>query len=67
MLEKAPVPPELIRRVLREATLMHLIVPVLCGSALDHVGIQPLLDAVTYYLPSPADRAAGRGRRPQEP
>jgi elongation factor G len=54
-LEKAPVPPDLIRRVLRQATLMRLVVPVLCGSALDHVGIQPLLDAVTYYLPSPAD------------
>jgi elongation factor G len=54
-LEKAPVPAELIRRVLRQATLMRLVVPVLCGSALDHVGIQPLLDAVTLYLPSPAD------------
>ncbi|MEX0978015.1 MAG: elongation factor G [Pirellulales bacterium] len=54
-LEKAPVPADLIRRVLRQATLMRLVVPVLCGSALDHVGIQPLLDAVTYYLPSPAD------------
>ena len=42
--------------MLRQATLLRLVVPVLCGSALDHVGIQPLLDAVTYYLPSPADK-----------
>jgi elongation factor G len=54
-LEKAPVPAALIRRVLRQATLVRLVVPVLCGSALDHVGIQPLLDAVCDYLPSPGD------------
>ena len=62
-LEKSPVPAELVRRVLREATLHQLIVPVLCGSALDHIGIQPLLDAVTYYLPSPADMPPVVGRR----
>ena len=50
-------------RVIREATLHRLIVPVLCGSALDHIGIQPLLDAVVPYLPSPAGRAAGGRRR----
>jgi elongation factor G len=65
VLEKAPIPPELVRRVLREATLMHLIVPVLCGSALDHIGIQPLLDAVAYYLPSPADVPPVEGVDPQ--
>ncbi len=65
VLEKAPVPPLLIRRVLREATLLRLIVPVLCGSALDHVGIQPLLDAVTYYLPSPADKPPVEGVNPK--
>jgi elongation factor G len=67
VLEKAPVPPDLIRRVLREATLLHLIVPVLCGSALDHIGIQPLLDAVTYYLPSPADVPPVEGVDPKNP
>jgi elongation factor G len=65
-LEKAPVPPELVRRVLREATLMRLVVPVLCGSALDHVGIQPLLDAITYYLPSPADKPPVTGVNPKK-
>jgi elongation factor G len=61
VLEKGPVPTDLIRTVLREATLLQLVVPVLCGSALDHIGIQPLLDAVTYYLPSPADKPPVEG------
>jgi elongation factor G len=65
-LEKSPVPADLIRRVLREATLHRLIVPVLCGSALDHVGIQPLLDAVTYYLPSPSDKPPVEGVNPKK-
>jgi elongation factor G len=65
-LEKAPVPADLIRRVLRQATLMHLVVPVLCGSALDHVGIQPLLDAVNLYLPSPADKPPVEGVNPKK-
>lgn len=55
VLEGAPVPSELIRKVLREATLHRLAVPVFCGSALDHAGVQPLLDGVVAYLPSPAD------------
>ncbi len=65
-LEKAPVPSDLIRKVLREATLMRLIVPVMCGSALDHVGIQPLLDAVELYLPSPADMPPVEGVNPKK-
>jgi elongation factor G len=65
-LEKAPVPADLIRKVLREATLMRLIVPVMCGSALDHTGVQPLLDAVTYYLPSPADVPPVEGVNPKK-
>jgi len=66
VLEKAPVPPDLIRKVLRDATLHRLIVPVLCGSALDHVGVQPLLDAVTLYLPSPADKPPVTGVNPKK-
>jgi elongation factor G len=80
VLEKSPVPAKLIRKVLREATLHRFIVPVLCGSALDYVGIQPLLDAVMFYLPSPAevppidgldpkkkDRRISRKPNPDEP
>lgn len=54
-LEEQPIPNELIRRTLREATLAMQIQPVLCGSALHGIGVQPVLDAVQYYLPSPAD------------
>ena len=55
VLEEKPVPQEMDERVIRSATLARKIVPVLCGSALDYIGIQPLLDAVKLYLPSPAD------------
>ncbi len=63
LLEETPVPPEMIRRVIREATLQHYIQPVLCGSALDNIGIQPLLDAVAAYLPSPADKPPVEGMK----
>ncbi len=46
---------ELIRAALRRATIAGRITPVLCGSALRDKGVQPLLDAVVAYLPSPAD------------
>src|SRR5262249_33978278 len=41
------------------------IQPVLCGSGREHIGIQPLMDAVTWYLPSPADRPPVVGRNPR--
>jgi len=44
-----------IIRALRSATVAVKIVPVLCGSSYKNKGVQPLLDAVTYYLPSPRD------------
>jgi elongation factor G len=44
-----------LRRVLRQATLDLKLVPVLCGAALRNKGVQPVLDAVVDYLPSPLD------------
>ena len=44
-----------IKAALRNATLEYKLVPVLCGTALRHRGIQPLLDAIGDYLPSPLD------------
>lgn len=41
---------------LRRLTLSCAVTPVLCGSALRNTGIQPLLNAITAYLPSPRDR-----------
>ena len=61
------MPAELIRRVLREATIHNLAVPVLCGSALDGIGVQPVLDAVALYLPSPADVPPVEGVDPKKP
>ncbi len=50
-----PVTAEQLRTAVRQATLAGAIVPVLLGSSLRNKGIQPLLDAVVAYLPSPAD------------
>jgi elongation factor G len=51
-----PEPKELLE-ALREATLAVEGTPVLCGTAFKNKGIQPLLDAVVDYLPSPLDVA----------
>ena len=58
------IPEELIHQVLREATLSRSIQPVLCGSALHGIGVQPLLDAVCKYLPSPLDVPPVHGTNP---
>jgi elongation factor G len=50
-----PVTQEVIKRALRRGTIGQQLVPVLCGSAFKNKGIQPLLDAVIDYLPSPED------------
>ena len=55
-----------VRQLVREQTLALRIYPVLAGSGREHVGIQPLLDAVTYYLPSPLDRPAVKGTNPKK-
>ncbi|MFT3843031.1 MAG: elongation factor G [Myxococcaceae bacterium] len=44
-----------LQRAIRSGTLARTFVPVLCGSAYKHRGVQPLLDAVVAYLPSPSD------------
>jgi len=65
-LAEAPLPPELMRKVIRQATIARLVVPVLCGSALDCIGVQPVLDAVAWYLPSPADVPPVEGLDPSK-
>jgi len=54
-LAEKPIPADLIRKVLRETTVHMQLQPVLCGSALHGIGVQPVLDAVQYYLPSPVE------------
>jgi elongation factor G len=53
--DEGSVTPEMIRRALRKATLAIAVTPVLLGSAFKNKGVQPLLDAVVDYLPSPLD------------
>jgi elongation factor G len=65
-LEEKPIPAELIRKALREGCINMKIQPVLCGSALHGMGIQPLLDGVGYYLPSPLDRPPVIGVDPKK-
>ncbi len=64
-LEGAEISPEELRATIRKLTIDGKVVPVLCGSALKNKGIQPLLDAIVYYLPSPADLPPIRGHHPQ--
>jgi len=64
-LEGKEIPVEEMRRALRQATLDSKLVPVFCGSALRNKGIQPLLDAVVHYLPSPLDVPPIEGINPE--
>ncbi len=66
-LEGKPVSSELIRKTLREVTIKLKAVPVLCGSAFKNKCVEPLLDAVVEYLPSPIDLPPIEGRSPSDP
>jgi elongation factor G len=59
------VTPEMIRRALRTATLEIAVTPVLLGSAFKNRGVQPLLDAIVDYLPSPVDVPPVHGLDPR--
>jgi elongation factor G len=63
-LEGRAIAASTIREVLREQTLARQIQPVLCGSGREHIGIQSLMDAVCWYLPSPLDRPPLTGPNP---
>jgi elongation factor G len=66
-LEGEALTPEEIKSGLRQATLRLQVTPVLCGAAFKNKGIQPLLDAIVAYLPSPLDVADVTGFDPQDP
>ncbi|MCA6085804.1 elongation factor G [Candidatus Endomicrobiellum agilis] len=53
-----------IKQAIRNATLQIKLIPVLCGTAFKNKGVQPMLDAVCDYLPSPLDRKAFKGINP---
>ncbi|MCA9173114.1 MAG: GTP-binding protein, partial [Planctomycetales bacterium] len=60
-MDQQPIPAAMIHQALRAGTLAMKIQPLLCGSALHGIGVQPVLDAVTRYLPSPLDRPPVEG------
>jgi elongation factor G len=64
ILEEAEIPPERIKAAIRKATLEIKLTPVLCGSSFKNKGVQPLLDAIIDYLPSPLDVPPVEGLEP---
>jgi elongation factor G len=66
-LAEEPITAADLRRAVRTATLAAAVVPVLCGSAFKNKGVQPMLDAVIDYLPSPLDLPPTQGTKPNHP
>jgi elongation factor G len=60
-----PIPKDQIRSVIRKGTINMHFAPVLCGSAFKNKGVQPLIDAVIDYLPSPPDLLPVKGFNPR--
>ncbi len=60
-LEDGEIPVELLQRVTRHCVVRSLFTPIFCGAAYQNLGIQPLLDAVVEYLPSPLDKGVATG------
>ena len=63
-LEEKPVPQDLIRKTIRQATIDNKMVPVTCGTSYRNKGVQKLLDAIVDYMPSPVDIPAIDGVNP---
>ena len=64
VIEERPIEPSVLKAAIRRLTCKIELVPVLCGSAFKKKGVQPLLDAVIDYLPSPLDIPPAEGREP---
>ncbi|MBW1725451.1 MAG: elongation factor G, partial [Deltaproteobacteria bacterium] len=64
-LSETPIAPENLIAAIRRATIDLKLIPVLCGSALKNKGIQPLLDAIVLFLPSPVDIPPIKGVHPE--
>jgi elongation factor G len=60
-IEDEPITPDDLRKSIRAATIANEVVPVLCGSSFRNKGVQPLLDAIVDFLPSPLDLPPVRG------
>ncbi len=66
ILEEQEIPPARLKQAIRKATLAIQLTPVLCGSSFKNKGVQPLLDAVLDYLPSPLDVPPVEGLEPDK-
>jgi elongation factor G len=66
ILEEQEIPPARLKAAIRKATLEIRLTPVLCGSSFKNKGVQPLLDAVIDYLPSPLDVPPVEGVEPDK-
>jgi elongation factor G len=66
ILEEQEIPADRLKRAIRAATLSSQLTPVLCGSSFKNKGVQPLLDAVIDYLPSPLEVPPVEGFEPQK-
>jgi len=64
-LEDQPISEEELKAAIRTGTIAGELVPILCGTAFKNKGVQPLLDAVVDYLPSPLDLPATTGTDPR--
>ena len=64
-LSEEPISIDELKQAIRQATVSNKLVPVLCGSALRNKGVQPLLDAIAFFLPSPVDVPPVRGEDPK--
>lgn len=65
-LEEEEIETEELRAAVRKATIERVIYPVLCGSAYKKRGVQSLIDAMVYYLPSPVDVPSIKGIKPKK-
>ena len=63
-LETDDIPVDRLHELIRSATIHGCRIPTFCGAALDYIGVQPVLDAITRYLPSPLDRPPVEGTHP---
>ncbi len=63
-LAEEPITAEVFHAALRKATIDRKLQPIFCGTSLHYVGVQPVLDGVGMYLPSPLDRPAISGEHP---
>ena len=64
-LEGEEVPVDMIKKVIRKATIANEMVPIVCGTSYKNKGVQEVLDAVVDYMPSPLDKKGIKGVNPE--